>query len=84
MVGQSDSTTADAILQDLSPCTRNVAGELLKLTALIGLTAPPRMQAEIVGVCAQRLYERRRAPWGILQAQHFAPCARPLEPGPTR
>jgi hypothetical protein len=49
---------------------------LFKLTALIGLTAHPRMQAETVGVGAQWLSERRRAPWCVLQAQYFAPGAR--------
>jgi hypothetical protein len=47
---------------------RDLAGELFKLTALIGLTAHPRMQAETVGVGAQWLSERRRAPWCVLQA----------------
>lgn len=56
-----------------------MAAQLLMLTALIGPTAHARMQAQTLGVGARWLSERRRAPWCGLQAQHFAPCARPQD-----
>ena len=48
---------------------RDVAGELFKLTALIGITAHPGVQTESVGVGAQLLGDRRRAARRVLQAQ---------------
>ena len=50
---------------------RDVAAQVLKLAALLGLTAHPRMQAEAVGVGAQGLGHWCGAPRCVLQAQHF-------------
>lgn len=51
---------------------RDVAAQVLKLAALLGGTAHPRVQAEAVGVGAQWLCDRRGAARCVLQAQHFA------------
>ena len=50
---------------------------MLKLAALLGGTAHPRVQAEAVGVGAQWLCHRRGAARCVLQAQHFASRPRP-------
>ena len=57
---------------------RDVAAQLLKVAALIGGAAHPRMQPETVGVGAQLLGNRRRASRRFAQAQRLAPPARPV------
>ena len=55
----------------------DVAAQVLKVAALLGGAAHPRMQAETVGVGTQGLWDRRRAARCVLPAQHFAPRPRP-------